>query len=189
MSRGAFRARDGADVEGLIRRFGPMVLSIAEAFAVDADHAEDLFQETWKQVCERIDTYHERGSMEAWLHRIATNVCRTDHRNRAARRAIDDRLALDGTAHEWVWRPLGPLAQTERSEFRRRLHLGLAALPEREHRAVALRVLEGRPAQEVARMMGVKPSTVRSLIRHAITRLRNGMEAHDDRLSRHESSR
>ena len=87
---------------------------------------------------------------------------------------------------ELGWRPSDPLSEAERSELQSKLHRALAHLSERELQAICLRILEGKTPDEVAEIMGVEKSTVRSNIRHGISHLRELMEGSDDELSGHQ---
>ncbi len=183
-----FKAGDSAHFGKLVREFGPMVLDVARSYARDLDQAEDLFQEIWKRAFEKRDTWDGRGALRAWLHRVATSVCISEYRVRKVRARAFEEFVSQEPDLEVGWRPLDPLAHTERKEFHARLHRALGALSDREHQAVSLLVLEGRPSKEVARIMGTTTATVRSNIRHAVTRLKLLMEDPGDDLSRHRST-
>jgi RNA polymerase sigma-70 factor (ECF subfamily) len=186
-----FTAGDESHFAELVRSHGGLVLAVTGSFAHDADHAEDLFQEVWRQVYGKRGSYTGRGSFRAWLHRLATNVCRSEYRAQRTRGQALEQLLRDAHGGTRVWRPPDPLAHTEQSELEQRLHRALAQLSEREHEALLLRVIEGRTPAEVAGIMGVEKATVRSLIRHAVKRLRTILESSDDEdeLSRTRSTR
>ena len=186
-----FREGDDSHFAELVRTHGALVVAVTQSFARDPDHAEDLFQDVWRHAWVKRHSYDARGSFKAWLHRLATNVCRTEYRRRRTRRRVLDKLVRDIDPEARVSRPIDRLAWAERSEFELRLHRALAHLTEREHEALLLRVLEGRTAFEVANIMGIEKATVRSLIRHAVKRLRSIMEnpEDEDELSRSRSTR
>lgn len=188
IDRERFWTGDPTYAEELVRRFGPMVLMVARAYRGDLDHAEDLFQEIWMHAFKKRRSYDGRGSFEGWLHRLATNVCIGEYRGRKARSSALGRFAREGQGEERGWKPLDPLAGTEREELHLRLHRALRHLSEREHEAVTLRIIEGHAPEDVARIMGLEKASVRSHIRHAIRRLRSILEDPGDELSRHESS-
>jgi RNA polymerase sigma-70 factor (ECF subfamily) len=77
---------NGINVEGLYRRFGPMVLRRCRAILRDDDAAADAMQETFVRVL------RHRGTLRAdypssLLYRIATNVCLNTMRS-ARRRPV-----------------------------------------------------------------------------------------------------
>jgi RNA polymerase sigma-70 factor (ECF subfamily) len=149
-----------------------MVLGLVLGFARDPDHADDLFQEIWTKVYLRRRSFRGTGSFEAWLFRVAESVCQNDYRARRSRLRLLGRLGglwdVDGP----VAGSRSPLQDLEADEARSRLHRAMARLTPRELEAVTLRVVEGRSAREVADIMRIQVSTVRSILRHAIQRMR-----------------
>jgi RNA polymerase sigma-70 factor (ECF subfamily) len=183
-----FHSGDEGYFEELVREHAPLVLAVTRSFARDLDHAEDLFQEVWHHTYRKRSSFSGRGSFAAWLHRVATNVCRSEYRARKVRSDAVEGFQRVSHPATLGWSPMDPLQRMQRQELHERLHRAMAHLSEREHEALVLRVLEGLSAEEAAGVMGVRKATVRSLVRHAIKRLRTVMEEADDGLSRHEST-
>jgi len=146
---GRFRRGDRTYLEDLVKSRGQWVLTVAHAYSEDSDHAEDLFQEIWKHVFEKRRSYGGDGSFEAWLHRLATNVCLSDFRARKARFEAHERMGKMGLDEEHRWRTQDRLDESERRELHLKLHRALAQLPEREHEAICFRLLEGKTPGEV----------------------------------------
>ncbi len=183
-----FRIGDREHFPVVIREYGSMVLQVASAYSEDQDHAEDLFQDIWEHVYRRCRTYEGPGTLRAWIHRIATNVCRSDYRSRSSDRRTITRFRERQDPTESTWTPLDPLAFTEQRERADRLHRAMAELPERELQVLILRRFDGHSAEEASKIMKCEASTVRSLTRNAINRLRAMMEDRDDDVSRRRSA-
>jgi len=182
-----FRRGDRAYLEELVKTRGRLVLTVAQAYGKDFDHAQDLYQEIWKHVFEKRMSYSGHGSFEAWLHRLATNVCISDFRTRKARFEAHERMGHMGLIEEHSWKAQNPLGEAERRELHSKLHRALAQLSDREHEAICLRFLEDTTPEEVARIMGIKKATVRSIIRHGTQRLKKLMGVPGDELSGYQS--
>jgi len=182
-----FRRGDRAYLDELVRTQGRLVLLVSRAYGTDFDDAEDLFQEIWKRVFEKRRSYRGDGSFEAWLHRLATNVCISEFRARRSRREAHERMGQQGMSNEHSWKTQNPLGEAERRELHLKLHRALAQLSDREHEAIILRLSEGKGPEEVARIMRIKKSTVRSIYRHGIQRLKELMEVPGDELSGYQS--
>ena len=60
----------------------------------------------------------------------------------------------------------------ERAEIRTLVRAALARLPEQRRTAFYLADVEGYPTEEIARLMGLSPGTVRSHVHHARRALR-----------------
>jgi RNA polymerase sigma-70 factor (ECF subfamily) len=171
---------DDACFAELVQEHGTVVLGVARGFARDGLHEDDLYQLVWAQVLRKRRSYRGDGPFGAWLYRVAVNVCRSEHRKRNARTRAEEVAVTEGREREMAWTPPHPLAGAMRAQMVERLRSALLELPDRQREALVLGRLEGRKASDVARMMGVKPATVRSLIRHALDRLRSTMEVPND---------
>ena len=75
-----------------------------------------------------------------------------------------------------MWVAPNPADEAERNEQNHLLHQAMTELPDRQHVTVMLRIVEGLSASETAELMGVTVATVRSNLRHAVSRLRSIME-------------
>src|SRR5262249_31764961 len=104
-----------------------------------------------------------RKSARAWLYTLARNHCRNVRRGRARRR--------EGAAPMGPI-PEGPLTRLARDEGRARLADALASLPAAQRGAVALRYVDGLSRDEIAQVLGVSESIVKSRIHEGLEKLR-----------------
>lgn len=159
-----------ADLMGLTEA---RVLALAWRILGDRHLAEDAAQETYLRVFRSFDSYRLGEPFEAWLIRIAVNVCRDLARKRGQQpltlASLDDLAAATAPgAEETV------LLDQRRALIRR----ALAGLPQGERIALVLRDLEGLTSEEAARILGLRPATVRSQVASA----RAKVQAHCARL-------
>lgn len=167
-----FRAGDSEYFAELISAFGPLVITVTRAHTKNPEDAEDLFQETWIRAYEKRHTFLGTGAFEAWIRRVANNVCNEDHRARRKRKLAMKAL-LDLDHHEGPRiRTSTPLEELERKERQLRIQEALSLVTERQREAMELRFFEGLRGKEIATIMGVEEATVRSLIRNGLHRLR-----------------
>jgi RNA polymerase sigma-70 factor (ECF subfamily) len=152
-----------------------------------ADEAEDLVQETYLRAWRSYDTFEGRASVRTWLYRIATNACLTELEQRG-RRALpsglggpaDDPEAPASLAEPGVaW--LEPIPDalvtpdtrdpaaivTAREGLRLALVASLQYLPARQRAVFLLREALGFPAAEVAAMLGISTTAVKSALQRA----------------------
>lgn len=160
----------------LVRTYGPLVMGVCKNFGKSYDHTQDLYQECWVKVFRRQMTFRGDGSFEAWLHRVATRVCISDFRHRKAHRRAHERAMQENMVDDPRLTEVDPIDEREKREARHKLDLALDQLSRRETEAIVLRVLDEKKPSEVAGIMGIKATTVRSIIRHGIKRLREIME-------------
>ena len=116
------------------------------------DDAQDLVQETFLRAARALARVPEpEAAAEAWLVRVAVNVCRDLQRRRGVRRARAAELPAQVAGPDEE----GPLLA------RQAVRRALAALPARRRSVLVLHELEGLPAGEIARLLGTSPVTVR----------------------------
>jgi RNA polymerase sigma-70 factor (ECF subfamily) len=145
--------------------------------------AEDAVQETFLRALRAVHQFEGRGSLRAWLYRIATNVCIDvlERRKRGAR-PIDFGPATEsiggayGAAEvAWIERPRGSMdpsgdpadVSESREEVERALAAVLHYLPPRQRGAVILREVLHWRAQEVAELLGTSAASVNSALQRA----------------------
>jgi RNA polymerase sigma factor (sigma-70 family) len=114
-----------------------------------ADAAE-LMQDAFLKLWERWDTIDRIDDPTAYLFRVALNGSRM--RARSARRATR-RMVAPTSSHD-------PFDEIDIREDVRQMLLGLAP---RQRAALVLLDLYGYGSEEAARIMGIRPSTVRAL--------------------------
>lgn len=129
-----------------------------------ADAAE-LMQDAFLKLWERWDTIDRIDDPTAYLFRVALNGSRM--RARSARRATRRMVALT-PSHD-------PFDEIDIREDVRQLLLGLAP---RQRAALILLDLYGYGSEEAARIMGIRPSTVRALATQGRTVLRTSGGPH-----------
>src|SRR5690606_7577133 len=83
----------------IVRTHAPRVYRLAYRLTGNPHDAEDLTQETFIRVFSSLSSY-KPGTLEGWLHRIATNVCRCMSRRRSrvlmeGRPEVADRIVGD----------------------------------------------------------------------------------------------
>ena len=139
----------------------------------DATDAEDLVQETFVRVHERLDTLHDAASVRAWVGTIARNVL-VDHLRRRAVRSAET-IAPEGAPGELAATSPEPDPRLDQTvagwldEF-------LARLAPEDAAALRLVDLEGRTQAELAARAGLSLSGAKSRVQRARARLRADLE-------------
>lgn len=152
------RAGEVEAFEDLIRLTEKRVLALAWRMLGDRHLAEDAAQETYLRVYRSLDTFRLGEPFEAWLIRIAVNVCHDLARKRGPWPApLEDLDRLAGEAASQDAEEAVLMRQR-----RALVQQALRALPQGERAALVLRDLEGLSTEEAARILGVRPVTIRS---------------------------
>jgi len=153
----AARAREGdaAAYVQLVERYRAPLIAYVWGLTGLRDDAEELAQEAFCRVWEKLPTLRRRDLLVSWLYRIAHNLAVSAvRRPRAAALAHDPASAPD---------PKDPTLD---------IHRAVADLPEPYRVAVSLRHFAGLSHEEIARVLSVPAGTVRSRLSRAYERLR-----------------
>lgn len=131
----------------LMRRHGPMVLSVCRRVLRNSHDAEDAFQATFLVMIEKGHRLREPNLLANWLYGVAYRTA-LHARQRAARRSEREREAVVMSSDS----PSDP--EIESRELRRVLDEELFRLPEKYRAPLVLCYLEGKTNEEAARLLG-----------------------------------
>ena len=158
-------------------RFAGIVNGLARRALGDAA-AEEVVQETFLRVWSRASTYApEKGSLNAWVLRIARNLIIDELRRRRSRpvarliwESIED--VEERTAPE-------PSEEVWQTELRAAVRAACDELSSDQRAVVALAYFGGLTQSEVARELGIPLGTVKTRTRAALFKLRDLMAGRD----------
>ena len=162
-------ARDPALLEQLARELNPRIWVAIRRYARDDHHADDLLQDCWIRILERLESFRRPGSFGRWAIAVSKNVCL--EQLRAEKRRLSRAVDLED-AGEVPDKGPNPLEELQVNRQRGTVYDVLGRLPNRERDAIVLRMLEGRSAQETAEMLRVTVPGARSMVRRGLSRLR-----------------
>ena len=140
----------------------------------NASLADDLTQETFLRAHQHLGELKDAAALEAWLYRIATNVCYDRFRTREHRGPALPVLDTGGggdaaVAEEGALRPDQLVEQKEMGDCVMRF---LVALPEAYRQVLLLHDLQGYSDPEIAEMLGLSLHNVKIRLHRARARLR-----------------
>jgi len=139
--------------------------------------AEDLFQQTWLRVAERIRHYDSRRSFEAWLFAVARNLA-IDHLRRIAPQSLDEENESGEAAVTRLAAADPPALELVMARERAgRLAGALAELPVIYRDVLTLRFEEEMKLEEISEVLGTPLSTVKTRLRRSLENLRRMLEA------------
>jgi RNA polymerase sigma-70 factor (ECF subfamily) len=163
-----------------------------------AHDAEDAVQETYLRAWRGYQDFESRSSVRTWLYRIATNACLTALAH-SSRRVLpsgigaraDDPRAEPELAPEVAWLQAIPDAWVStvddpaalvasRESLRLALVASLQHLPAQQRAVLLLRDVLAFPAAEVATMLDVSVTAVKSALQRARTRMKDVAPSADE---------
>jgi len=176
---------DPASFDRLVDHYAGRVFGFLYRLTGSRCDAEDLMQEVFVRVVRMISAYQHEGRFEAWLFRIAANLCR-DRVRRAKRApkqiALDDGADQDGQSQipgrsyeDVAVDHAAPDAGLVRKEDLDSLGRALQQLPEAERTVIMLRHFSQMSFKEIAEAMDTPLGTALARAHRALGRLREIM--------------
>lgn len=173
---GAGASETGSDIQSgaVTERYRASIYRYVLRLVGDEDRADDLTQETFLRVHRSLGNLEDVGALEAWLYRIATNVCYGAFRQPKVRGPALPVLSLgegpeDAVAEDGALRPDQLLEQNEMSDCVQRF---LTALPPAHRQVLLLHDLQGFTDPEIAQLLGLSLNNVKIRLHRARARLR-----------------
>lgn len=157
---------DESALRALLERNGRRVLNHAYRYLRDAARAEDVVQETFLRIYKARDRYEPTAPFQAYMLRIATNLCLSHLRKKQAL-SLDQPREDGGQADVQDEGAAEPGAGLDQRELHRRVREAVDQLPDRQRMAILLNKFEGLDYQAVADQLGLSVSATKSLLHRA----------------------
>lgn len=162
----ACKQGDSEALRHLFTHHKDRVYRVALACLGDTSAAEDITQEVFVTLPERLRGFRSEATLSTFLYRVTVNLCRDELRRRQrAGRPIPTSEPPDALA--------GVLE-------RRELHTALASLPEELRAPLLLRYFEELSYDEVAETLSLAPGTVASRLHRGLKRLAHLLGERDE---------
>ncbi|HNO70214.1 MAG TPA: RNA polymerase sigma factor [Bacteroidia bacterium] len=149
----------------LFERFCRKMMGICLRYASLKDEADDMLQNGFIKVFEKIETYRAEGSLEGWIRKIIVNEALTYLRkNKKLKMNVDiDNLAYDIPSNN----PIGEqLNEKELLKMIQRLPIGFRTI-------FNMYAIEGYSHKEIANQLGISEGTSKSQYSRARIHLQN----------------
>ena len=134
----------------LYQRHGPAMLRIATRILGRREDAEDAVQDAFVRLYRSAAAFKGRSSLSTWIYRIVVNTCLHELRQQRTRACLASADALSTEAPD-----------PATSEAQAVLEREVAELPDRQRLVFTLAEIERISLTEVARILTLRPGTVR----------------------------
>ena len=163
------QSRDPEEMKDLYDRFGKLVWSVILSVVRDPAIAEDLLQETFLRVWNRVNGFEGgRGSLGAWLLAIARNQAIDYIRSRKPRMCQSYEPNVSDNPTLFIEIEDDILS----ADNARLVRNAMSKLDPNQHRVIELAYYEGLSQAEMAERMGQPLGTVKTWVRSALKKLR-----------------
>lgn len=154
----------------LYERHAAAVLNVAWRVSGDWAAAQDVTQDVFLTLPQRVGTFRGDASLSSWLYRIAINRA-IDAKRRDSRRPAARLGGVPDEALEGARTPLGerraPPEPPETTPTERVVRAALAALSPKLRAIAVLRYVEGLSYEQLAEVLGCSIGTVKSRLNRA----------------------
>jgi RNA polymerase sigma-70 factor (ECF subfamily) len=162
--------RDPDAMADLYDRFGRLAYSVVVAIVRDTGVAEDLVQETFLRVWNRVHAFEAtRGALGPWLLAIARNRA-IDHLRSSGARMGRNAYELDLREHPSLFVDME--REVLNTDHARLIRKAIAKLSASQQKVIELAYYEGLSQTEIATRMGEPLGTVKTWVRTALRHLR-----------------
>ena len=152
---------DEQDFIVLMQQNQERVYRLAFHLLGDAEEAKDATQETFVKAWNKFDMLRWETS-RAWLLKITVNLCLDWLRRRKFRGSFPEEESQDSPEYQLPDPNPGPLEQCLDDEMQMKVREAISNLAPKYRAVVILRDLEGLSYREIAEMLSVKISKVKS---------------------------
>jgi RNA polymerase sigma-70 factor (ECF subfamily) len=155
----------------LIIRHQTSVFNVCYRMLHERFEAEDMTQETFIRVRERLDTFDAERPFGPWIRRVAVNVCLNYLESRHTVTALDEERKSDESQ--------SPESQTEERERGEQIRRALVSLPAHFRAVIELRHYQELSYDEIAAELKIPLSDVKSHLFRARKLLAEKLHAFD----------
>ena len=172
-------------INEIIKRHQPRVLGYIVMSVKDRDIAEDIFQDTFIKVINKlkVGAYVEEGKFISWVLRIAHNLV-IDHFRRTSRVRMvrsNDEFDIFNTIEVFDENAEDKMIEKQTHEKVRSL---VEMLPDSQREVLKMRHYSEMSFKDIAESTGVSINTALGRMRYALINLRKLIEEHDIVLSK-----
>lgn len=169
------RSGDAEVIAVLVERYQHRLYRYLLRLVSRPSTAEDLFQQTWLRVMERIRYYDPRRSFEGWLFAVAHNLA-IDHLRRKQPESLDEPLPSGETQSDLTRseKP-GALEILLSKERAGSVMNAVSDLPLAFREVITLRFEEEMKLEEIATVLALPMGTVKTRLHRAMKALRATM--------------
>ncbi len=159
-------SRDQHAFGTLVRRYQSRVRNWLQQLARDPDLADELAQDTFVRVWDKLHTFTGKGKFQSWVMKIAYTIFLQSCRSKKRQRRLVTAMKDDPTVMTDEGTVTGNPGVVD-------LNRMLAVLSDEERHAMVLCYAYGYSHREASDVMGIPVGTVKSHIRRGTIRVRD----------------
>lgn len=163
----------------LVERHQNAVVGTVAKMLGNSSDAEDISQQVFLRVWRHAKRYRPEAKFTTYLFTITRNLVFNESRRRKRRSEVSSNEREENSHFQT---PDDPTRQPDnellQEELRAAVDKAISSLPEQQRMAVVLRRYEQMPYEEIAKVLGLSVSAVKSLLFRARTTLRDALSGY-----------
>jgi len=171
----AFQGGDLAAFDVLVYRWDRKIQAAIYRIMGTEEEARDLCQETFLRAYRALGGFKGEARFSSWLYQIALNLCR-DRMRRSKGRTLVSLDELEEAGNGLLQKGPTPLELVEAGDMSRAVASAVAALPAEQREVIVLKEYQDLTFVEIAEILGVPLSTVKTRLYRGLGQLRHRLE-------------
>lgn len=183
------RSGDAAAFNELLNRYAEKVNNLALRITRNQEDAEEVLQDVFVTVYNKIDRFEGKSAFSSWLYRITVNTSFMKLRKRKQHVAVSLEEVGQGVKESWTGNHSDSSDVnyiSSRHELRAELEQAIARLPEEYRVIFILRDVDGLSNQEVGEILNLSVPAVKSRLHRSRLMLRKKLQRFYDDYSSEE---
>lgn len=159
------------EIENLVRQYGNDVLRTAYMYVRDRDTAEDIFQDVFIKVNQKLSSFEGNSSIKTWIIRITINTCKDYIKSAWNKRVVpmmdyQEDMIISETDYDDV----------EKKDTRELIRKTVLSLPAKYKDIVLCVYFQDMSVTEAAHVLNIAEGTAKSRLSRARQRLKTILE-------------
>jgi len=159
----------------LVHRWERQIYGLALRMLGRDDEAKDATQETFLSAYRNLSKFRGEAKFSSWIYRIALNICNTRLRGRT-RNVLSIEEQQESIGFEAVADDQDLAEGIQREQVARHVRRALQGLPAEMRQVIVMKEYEGLKFSEIADILGIPISTVKTRMYTGLTELRKRLE-------------
>jgi RNA polymerase sigma factor (sigma-70 family) len=152
----------------LYERFAKKMMGVCLRYADSTAEAQDILQDAFIKIFEKMDSYHGTGSLEGWIKKVMVNTALDNFRkNKHERNNIE--LDVNIASHNSYEESYDSLSAKDLLKIIQKLPIGYRTV-------FNLFAIEGYSHKEIGEMLGINESTSKSQYSRAKSHLQKAIQ-------------
>jgi len=168
------KAKDEVALEALMTQYQTKVFGLALNLTRNRQDAEEVLQDVFLTVVQKIGTFRGEAKLSSWIYRITTNTALMKLRKRPKVQMIplEEELGPEMTEEGVIAEPVRdwtrlPPEELERKELAQRIEQAVGQLPPEYRSVFVLRDIEGLSAEEACEVLNLSVAALKSRLHRA----------------------